>query len=212
MQGGVYHSRDLGFLCEGELYVLGRTDDLIIVHGKNIYAHDVEFAVNQVPGVKPGRVVAIGTFVPDVGTHELLLIVESTEPADRHAALSRAIKSAVVQLTALAPRAVRIVEPGWLVKTTSGKISRTENLHKHQVTLFTQLAGVIRDAFHCPDVEITRETSSLDIDGWDSLSHTILLLRVEKDFGVRLPLERTRTIANVGDLADLLEPLVSLVP
>ena len=75
--------------------------------------------------------------------------------------------------------------------------------------LFTRLTGVICDVFQCPDVPITRETSSLDIDGWDSLSHTILLLRVEKEFGVRLPLDRTRTIANVGDLADLIEPLIA---
>jgi acyl carrier protein len=74
--------------------------------------------------------------------------------------------------------------------------------------LFTRLTDVMRDVFRCPDVPITRETSSLDIDGWDSLSHTILLLRVEKEFGVRLPLDRARTIANVGDLADLIEPLL----
>jgi len=78
--------------------------------------------------------------------------------------------------------------------------------------LFTRLTGVIRDVFQCPDVPIARDTSSLDIDGWDSLSHTILLLRVEKEFGVRLPLDRTRTLANVGDLADLIEPLLAPEP
>jgi acyl carrier protein len=75
--------------------------------------------------------------------------------------------------------------------------------------LFTRLTAVIRDVFRCPAVPIARETSSLDIDGWDSLSHTILLLRVEKEFGVRLPLDRTRSVANVGDLADLLAPLIA---
>jgi acyl-CoA synthetase (AMP-forming)/AMP-acid ligase II len=128
---GWYLTGDLGCQHAGELYLTGRVDDVIIVHGKNIYAHDVEFAMNQVPGVKAGRAVAIGIFVPEAGTQDLLLIAESTEPADRHAALGRAIKSAIVQLLGLAPRTVRIVEPGWLVKTTSGKISRAENLRKH---------------------------------------------------------------------------------
>jgi len=128
---GWYLTGDLGCQHAGDLFITGRVDDLIIVHGKNIYAHDVEFAMNQVPGVKAGRAVAIGLFVPEAGTQDLLLIAESTEPADRHLALGRAIKAAVVQLLGLAPRAVRIVEPGWLVKTTSGKISRAENLRKH---------------------------------------------------------------------------------
>jgi acyl-CoA synthetase (AMP-forming)/AMP-acid ligase II len=128
---GWYLTGDLGFQRDEQLYITGRTDDLIIVHGKNIYAHDVEFAANQVPGVKPGRAVAIALFVPEAGTQDLLLIAESAEPADRRVALTRAVKAAILQHIGLVPRAVHVVEPGWLVKTTSGKISRTENLRKY---------------------------------------------------------------------------------
>jgi acyl carrier protein len=77
------------------------------------------------------------------------------------------------------------------------------------ISFFGRLADVIRDVFGCPDLEVTRDTTSLDVDGWDSLSHTVLLLRVESAFEVRLPLDEARNSANVGELADLLQPLVS---
>src|SRR5687767_2335526 len=81
--------------------------------------------------------------------------------------------------------------------------------HTMNPPLLDRLSGVIRAVFDCPDLEITRETSALDVDGWDSLTHTVLLLRVESEFGVRLPLDRTGALANVGELADVLRPLVA---
>ena len=35
---GLYNTRDRGFVQDGQLYVLGRTDDLLIVNGRNLHA------------------------------------------------------------------------------------------------------------------------------------------------------------------------------
>ena len=48
---------------------------------------------------------------------------------------ARSIKAAVAQDCALVPRTVHVVGPGWLVKTTSGKLSRTDNLRKYTNSL-----------------------------------------------------------------------------
>lgn len=69
--------------------------------------------------------------------------------------------------------------------------------------ILAQLGDIIRETFRQPDVEIARETTALDVDGWDSLSHTMLLLDVETHLGVRLPAERVYDLADVGELADL---------
>lgn len=66
------------------------------------------------------------------------------------------------------------------------------------------VAGIIRRNFRCPDAAITRETTALDIDGWDSLSHTGLMLEIEQRFGVELPAERMFDLADVGELVDLI--------
>jgi acyl carrier protein len=63
-----------------------------------------------------------------------------------------------------------------------------------------RLAGLIRETFSQPKAKINRDTLAEDIPGWDSLSHTILLLSVEEAFGARLP--ESVSYANVGELAD----------
>ena len=69
--------------------------------------------------------------------------------------------------------------------------------------ILEQTAEIIRETFQQDDVEIDRETTALDVDGWDSLSHTMLLLEVETHFKVRLPADRVYELANVGELVDL---------
>jgi acyl carrier protein len=67
-------------------------------------------------------------------------------------------------------------------------------------SVFEKLTGLIRETFSQPGAAIGRETMAADIPGWDSLSHTILMLTVEEAFGIALP--EDVAYANVGELAD----------
>lgn len=131
LKDGVYLTSDLGFSHKGRLFVLGRTDDLIIVNGRNIYAHQVEAAISGVEGLKPGRSVAAPYYDPRVGSEVLVVIAERKSQSDRPDRDIRDDVLRIVQSTFnVMPQKVRVVDEGWLVKTTSGKISRTENLKK----------------------------------------------------------------------------------
>jgi fatty-acyl-CoA synthase len=123
---GWYHSGDLGFLWEGELYVTGRADDLIIVRGRNIYAHDIEEILTRLPGVKAGRAVAFGIDNARAGTQDLVVMAE-TAPDAVPADIERHAREAILATFGTSPTAIRLVEPNRLVKTSSGKISRSEN-------------------------------------------------------------------------------------
>ena len=128
---GVYYSRDLGFVHAGRLFVLGRIDDLIIVNGRNLYAHEIESVVAGVEGVKPGRGVAVPMYEERLGSEVLVVIAERQRDTTRaDADMQRDISSGILSTFNVMPRRVSIVEEGWLVKTTSGKISRKENLAK----------------------------------------------------------------------------------
>ena len=141
LRNGRYRTNDLGFMQDGQLYVLGRTDDLIIVHGRNYFAHEVEAVVNDLPGLKPGRNVAVGVFNEMLGSLEVVVIAELNTgvsmPTDHGVTLKRAVKHAVAERMGLELRDVKIVDPGWLAKTTSGKISRSLNLDKYLDELST---------------------------------------------------------------------------
>ena len=128
---GWYRTGDLGFLDQGELFVAGRLKDVIIVNGKNIFSHDVEAALLGIPGLKAGRAVAIGHFDAALGSEKLIVIAEVEGEHDPSAVMAE-INRAVLRETGVPCGDVRLVERGWLIKTTSGKISRSENLKRYE--------------------------------------------------------------------------------
>ena len=133
LRDGWYFTGDIGFRRDGELYLLGRTDDLLIVNGRNVFAHHVEFAINaETPEVKAGRCIALGVWSEAAGSQELVVVVEAEgEDAQMRRLLARNIKTVVLNGFGVMPREVKIVPPGWLAKTTSGKITRELNLRKY---------------------------------------------------------------------------------
>lgn len=75
----------------------------------------------------------------------------------------------------------------------------------NQDEVLSRIANVMRSVFGVPPgMQITRSTSALDVDGWDSLSHSLFILGVEDEFGIDLPLDKTYEMKNIGDLVDLI--------
>jgi fatty-acyl-CoA synthase len=129
---GWYLTGDLGYLANGELFVTGRKKDLIIVGGKNIYPQDLERIASEIPGVHPGRVVAFGVFNEQLGTEEVVLLaeVDSGDNLERQH-LADQLRLQVTRGSDIALRYVEIVDRGWLIKTSSGKIARSANRDKY---------------------------------------------------------------------------------
>jgi fatty-acyl-CoA synthase len=132
---GWYRTGDLGFVHDGELFVTGRLKDVIIVNGRNYYAHDIEEIASIVPGIKPGRTVAFGVFAAAMGSEQIVVVAERDPAAAATGALAPALNAALSRALGLAAGDIRIVDPGWLVKTTSGKISRAGNARKYATEL-----------------------------------------------------------------------------
>jgi fatty-acyl-CoA synthase len=128
---GWYQTGDRGYIADGHVYVVGRSKDLIIHAGKNLYPQDIEAIVNEIEGVHPGRVAAFG--VPDEreGTELIAVVaeVDTDDPAARRA-IQQQIRQRVVQGMGVAVTYVSLVEAGWLIKTSSGKISRARSRDK----------------------------------------------------------------------------------
>lgn len=122
---------DLGFLDGGELYVVGRKKDLLIVGGKNIYPEDVEDCAGEVPGVLPGRAAAWGEYVEALGTETVMLLAETNldDEKQRYEAASK-IRAAVRATLDLNLFRVYFVPPRSLIKSSSGKIARRTNVER----------------------------------------------------------------------------------
>ncbi|MDE2483315.1 MAG: AMP-binding protein [bacterium] len=126
LRDGWYRTGDRGFVAAGELFVTGRVDDMLIVNGRNYYAHEVEAIASEVAGVVPGRVVAIGIEDERADATAIVVLVEVRADAES-ALVTRAVRVAVLEALGLAVQSVSALEPGRLIKTTSGKISREKN-------------------------------------------------------------------------------------
>jgi fatty-acyl-CoA synthase len=127
LEEGWYYSGDYGFLHGGECFVIGRKKDVIIVAGKNIYPEDVEDAVSRVAGILPGRVVAFGVDDEALGTEQIAIVGETERAGeDELSTLRRHVLEAAMQLDITISR-VYLVPPRWLIKSSSGKPSRSAN-------------------------------------------------------------------------------------
>ncbi len=124
LAGGWLHTGDLGYLAEGDLFVVGRRKDLIVKAGRNWTPQDLERASEGVAGVRKGCVAAFGVPDPETGTEAVVVVAETREPAERHAALGREVMQRVSDEVGLAPDRVALVPPGAIPKTSSGKIQR----------------------------------------------------------------------------------------
>jgi acyl-CoA synthetase (AMP-forming)/AMP-acid ligase II len=132
MQDGWHLSGDMGYLAQGQLYVSGRLKDLIIVAGRNIYPQDLEAEANQVEGVHPGRTVAFGVSDPRLGTEVVVIVCELERPMsepERERVKEEIRRRAWQQEVTL--HDVRLVDERWLIKTSSGKISRASSREKY---------------------------------------------------------------------------------
>jgi acyl carrier protein len=50
------------------------------------------------------------------------------------------------------------------------------------------------------DLQLTNETTAADVDGWDSLSHMILMSNIEKQFSIKFKLNEIMKFNNIGDM------------
>ncbi len=118
-------SGDLAYVASGEVFLTGRTKDLIIRAGRNVYPHEVEEAVGDLPGVRKGCVAVFGSFDPRAQTERVIVLAETRETdAAAREALAARIEQATTALLDGPPDDVLLAPPHTVLKTSSGKIRR----------------------------------------------------------------------------------------
>jgi len=127
LQDGWLDTGDLGYMADGYLYVTGRQKELIIRGGRNYYPQDIEQVVQAVEGIRRGNVCVFG--VPDEreGTERIVVIAETrVRDPDRWARIEAEVRERVLRAVGVPVAEIRLVPPGTLPKTTSGKLRRVQ--------------------------------------------------------------------------------------
>jgi long chain fatty acid CoA FadD26 len=140
-QGRWLRTGDLGVISEGELFIIGRIKDLLIVDGRNHYPDDIEATIQEITG---GRVAAIS--VPNDQSEQLVAIVElkkrgssDEEILNRLHTVKREVTSSISKSHGLRLADLVLVPPGSIPITTSGKARRSACAERYRQDEFTRL-------------------------------------------------------------------------
>ncbi len=118
---------DLGFVHDGNVFITGRSKDLIILNGRNHHPQTIEWSVAEIDGVRKGNVVAFSR--PGKESEELVVVAETR--AEPPPGLAEAIKSAVADQLSLRVSDVVLLGAGQLPKTSSGKLQRRKTREQY---------------------------------------------------------------------------------
>jgi long chain fatty acid CoA FadD26 len=128
-------------MSDGELFIVGRIKDLLIVDGRNHYPDDIEATIQEISG---GRVAAIS--VQDDRAERLVAVIETKERGNTHedvmnrlSILKREVTSAISRSHNVRAADVVLVPPGTIPITTSGKIRRSACVERYQQGVFARL-------------------------------------------------------------------------
>jgi long-chain fatty acid adenylyltransferase FadD28 len=140
-EGPWLRTGDLGFVSDGELFIVGRIKDLLIVYGRNHSPDDIEATIQEITG---GRVAAIA--VPDKGIEQLVVIIEVKKRGDsdedvmrKFAVVKREVTSAISNSHGLGVADLVLVPPGSIPITTSGKVRRAACVEQYGQAQFVRL-------------------------------------------------------------------------
>lgn len=157
LQNGWLHTGDLGYFAGGQLYVTGRTKDLIIRHGKNYYPPDIETAVATVGGVIKGGAAAFS--IEGNGDTRVVVLAETrARDAQVRAEMIRQIRIRCHDAFLFGPDNIVLVAPGSIPRTTSGKTRRRECRRLYLLKAFEE------SALETPEFPEPETTSDADFN------------------------------------------------
>ncbi len=221
---------DLGLVLDDELFVSGRLKDLIIIRGRNYYPPDIEEIIcSSHPALALN---ACAAFAVEAEAGEHLVIAAEVRREARHrldaARVVRAMRAALAEAMELNAQTVLLLMPGALIRTTSGKISRTASREQYlagqwtpipveeslpaatsaesrlfsatEQKLFRHIATVLR-----VPVDALDGGQSLGELGLDSLKRVELAITLEQSFGIHLDVELLAADLPLSNLTRLLQ-------
>jgi fatty-acyl-CoA synthase len=142
---------DLGFVHDGNVYICGRSKEVIIVNGRNYYPQDIEWEASRAEGVRKGNIVAFGARDNVERDRERVVVAFECQDVPRGSsraeardlttekhALSQAVRKLVQEGMGLTLDDVVPLEPGVLPKTSSGKLQRAKTRELYEAGELTQ--------------------------------------------------------------------------
>jgi fatty-acyl-CoA synthase len=122
LRDGELYTGDLGVVDNGELFVTGRKDDLLIVGGRNISAAPIEAELGRLPELRPGACMIVDTRGPQ--SERIFLLAEVRDPAIDLKAVAVSLRKRSLSISGLRLDACVFLERDQMPRTPTGKPQR----------------------------------------------------------------------------------------
>ena len=76
--------------------------------------------------------------------------------------------------------------------------------------IIEKITGIFREVFSDNNIVINDEMTANDVENWDSLTHMLMITKVEETFGVKFKLKELNKLKQVGDLVGIIESKFSV--
>lgn len=70
--------------------------------------------------------------------------------------------------------------------------------------IIEKITKIFREVFSDNNIVINDEMTANDVENWDSLTHMLMITKVEEEFGVKFKLKELNKLKQVGDIVSLL--------
>lgn len=74
--------------------------------------------------------------------------------------------------------------------------------------IIEKLTSIFHEVFGDDSIVLRDEMTADDVENWDSLTHMLMITKVEEQFGVKFKLKELNKMKQVGDLISLIESKV----
>ncbi|MES1245568.1 MAG: AMP-binding protein [Acidobacteriota bacterium] len=172
---GWVDSGDRAYIAGGEVHVTGRVKDIIIRAGRNLYPHELEEAVGEIPGTRKGCVAVFGAADPESGTERVVVLAETRESGDEALErLRQAIQEVAVDLLGTPADDVVLAPPHAVPKTSSGKVRRAASRELYErgrigrggAAVWLQLVHLAWEGLKARAAQRARRLADLLYAGW----------------------------------------------
>lgn len=193
---------DLGFSYLKDMYITGRTKDIIIVGGENINPIDIEKILNEQKNLIKGRNLAFGIYDKNYHTEKVIVLAETEKENLTEKQISK-IKTTIFNQLNINIDKFIVLKKNTLYKSTAGKISRTINKEKYLNNSFflknidnkvkkkvlkkENLFKLVRNISNGKN--FTVKTNLFEDGILDSFNFVELTIGIEKIFNIKIPQE-----------------------
>jgi fatty-acyl-CoA synthase len=142
LQGGWLRTGDLGYLANGQLYVCGRTKDVIIRQGRKYHPADLESTIAELRGVPLSGVVVFG--VNRIEEPDAVVAVVEARASMRAGEVEERVRRRIRETAGLEIDRILVTPPGTIPRTTSGKVRRAETRARLEAGTLGAPVGMVR--------------------------------------------------------------------